>query len=351
MDEFDIEQFIENSKKRREKLAKYRQEQARKKQKYNRIKGVIAGGTALVIMGIGIVKYFPSMFNIYEAKQDNNDYSDSNKVTQSTTAKVSATESQTASTSEVKYRSKKTYKITKKSIEKKEEVKLKIDKRVAQFLDGYVGQLVKYYSDCYGVDASIIAAICMTESSLEHESCCPGGIYYNGYGVGICQIESPDGTDTVTAYNYETGEYDSIVITMDNACDIEMNIKIACMQFQNSLEECEGNILLAIQAHNFGKDMVNLILRTNYDNPEKIKRDYTNISWIECMKDAHYNPQKYVSDWEGTYGVPDYLMRVTSNCPTKQVNYIYKNKRIKMKLDTLQIISTEDIKNNKSVKR
>ncbi len=267
------------------------------------------------------------------------------------------------------------------------------------------GAFVYKYSSDYGVDPSIIASICYQESSLQHYESCPGGYNYNGYGVGFTQQESPSG-EKVMAYNYNTTEDDVEYITMDNACDIAKNIKIGAMQWQNSINHYKGNVLLAIQSHNFGQTMLDKVLFQNYfklenlekdypnvvnnlkaDNPEiyqfmkndyptqygvlseeypetyntlwkqsktywdtiktMIYTDYGNTSWINWVKDAYENPFKYLSNWEFShYGDGSYVAHVLSHCPTSEIKYTYDNSNITFDLDTMTVVSSEKINQN-----
>lgn len=267
------------------------------------------------------------------------------------------------------------------------------------------GAFVYKYSSDYGVDPSIIASICYQESSLRHYDSCPGGDSYNGYGVGITQQESPSG-EKVTAYNLNTEEEDVEYITMDNACDIAKNIKIGCMQWQNSINHYQGNVLLAIQSHNYGQTMLDKVLFQNYfnldnlnndypyivdnlkqTNPEiyqflekdyptqynvlseeypetyetlweqsqtywntvkdMIYKDYSNTSWLKAVKDAHENPSKYLSNWDfENYGDGDYVEHVLSHCPNTEINYQYNGNKIAFNLETLTVASMENTNQN-----
>lgn len=216
--------------------------------------------------------------------------------------------------------------------------------KVIDFLYGPLGQIVYKYSEMYGVDPNVIAAMCMQESSLMHNECIPGGSKYYGYGVGIMQLESPSGQE-ISAYNYLTGQFDTEYITMDNACNMEMNIKIGCMIFQNSLKSNYGNILLAIQSHNYGQPMLDLILEQEYSGAvSSIKQDYEDLEWIKDVKTAHEDPQKYLFDWdEDSYGDGNYISNVLKYCPSDKVTYNYNGCKYTFDLKNLKIIKIEEL--------
>lgn len=216
--------------------------------------------------------------------------------------------------------------------------------RVIDFLYGPSGQLVYKYSEMYGVDPQVIAAMCMQESSLMHRECIPGGDLYYGYGVGIMQLESPSGQQ-ISAYNYLTGQFDTEYITMEKACSMEMNIKIGCMIFQNSLKENYGNIFLAIQSHNYGQPMIDLILDQKYSKKAtSVKQDYENLEWVKDIKYAHENPKEYLFDWnEDSYGDGNYISNVLRYCPSEKVTYKYNGCEYTFDLKSMKIIRINEL--------
>ena len=214
---------------------------------------------------------------------------------------------------------------------------------VEDFINSDIGSYLYQFSSDYGVDPYIMAAICMTETSLEHDRCCPGGDRYSGYGVGYMQLESPSGEE-ITAYNYNTGEYDTDYVTMENACNPVTNIKIGCMIMQNSIKNNMGNLFLSVQAHNFGQGMVDSVLYYNYGDVDAIKKDYANLSWVSCMEDAHLNPTKYYSDWSfDTYGGSEYIACVFSHCPVGTASYRYNNSNITVDLASGKVLGNTEI--------
>lgn len=209
--------------------------------------------------------------------------------------------------------------------------------QVNQFLYGPQGRIIYDYSEAYGIDPNLIAAMCMQETSLQHANCIPGGDFYSGYGVGMMQLECPSGQE-VTAYNYNTNSYDTEYITMENACDMEKNIKIGCMLFQNSLNNNYGNPLLAIQAHNYGQGMINSIFYETYGKDGfQVKKDYQNVDWLPMIKNAHQNPNLYITGWDGEYGDGDYISHVLGNCPTDTIKYKYGTFQYTYNLKTLTV--------------
>lgn len=172
----------------------------------------------------------------------------------------------------------------------------------------------KKYGEMYGIDPFILIAKGIQEASLNHNSCIPGGSNYNGYGVGISQLESPDGREIV-AHNYLTDEDDVMYLTMDNAINLEKNIKMGAMLFQNCLERFNGNLYLAIQSYNYSPGMMNIVL-TKYatqmdSNIDTVKSNLRDTGWLNIVRDVHNNPRNYVSSWEHSkYGDENYIENV-----------------------------------------
>ena len=211
-------------------------------------------------------------------------------------------------------------------------------KMVIDFLASPEGQLIYKYTKQYGIDPNIMTAIAMQESTLNHYACIPGGEWYSGYGVGLTQIESPDGA-AVTAYNYDTNEWDTEYVTMDAACDLETNIKIGCMIFQNKLKENYGNVFLAIQSYNYGQGMIDRIMDNLYgDRKISVMQNYSDTSWLDEIENVHNNPSMYIADWtESKYGDGKYLEHVLRFCPSNKATFKMGGYEHTVGLDTCKL--------------
>ena len=108
----------------------------------------------------------------------------------------------------------------------------------------------------------------------------------------------------------------------------------------------KGNILLAIQCHNYGSPMTELVLDVNglYDYIE----DYSDMRWKDAMLDAHLHPYNYLSNdvWDfeklGEYGGRDYVDRVLQFCE-KEATYRYGDTIYTVDLKTGNVINTENV--------
>lgn len=158
------------------------------------------------------------------------------------------------------------------------------------------GQTIVKIANTYGVDPYLLLAKGLAESNLNHESHCPNGRNYNGYGVGVFQLESPDGR-IVKAWNFENNCEDKLSITMENALDFSKNTQAAAMYLQERLEKYHNNIYLALQSYNYGENMMNLVI-SDYAKEKGIKEeeviDNTNdLGWLKIVQDIHNNPNDY----------------------------------------------------------
>ncbi len=194
----------------------------------------------------------------------------------------------------------------------------------------------KKYSKMYGVDPNLMVAIGMQESSLNHDECLPGGSFYNDCAIGIMQLEKGC-INELTAFNYETNCYDTISITDGEKCDIDTNIRAACMLFQNAIEKYNGNIFLAIQYHNYNNMLDVALEKTSLEaniSTSNLINNYSDIKFLKYIDDIHNNPSKYLSNWQyKTYGDNEYINHVLSYCVSNQVEYMYNGEKISFDLE------------------
>ncbi len=184
----------------------------------------------------------------------------------------------------------------------------------------------------YKVPSQVMVAIGMQEAALNHNACLPNGKYYNGCAIGILQLEQ-NCNNAVSAYNYISNFEENVKYTDDELCDIENNIQVGCMRFQQSIEKYNGNIYIAIQAHNYGEVMMDKALKCTADEKGidvvELINNYQDLSWLKYVQDIHDNPKKYLEFWQyGTYGSADYLSRILSYCPTDKVIYQYNGNEV-----------------------
>lgn len=193
----------------------------------------------------------------------------------------------------------------------------------------------------FGVDPYLPYALFYGESNFEHEKTLPGGSSYNGSAVGIGQHENPNGTNSVTAFNYNTNQYETEIITMENACDLEKNIKMTVMILQNKLKKYNNNIYVAIQSYNYGDWAMNVILeqyaQENNMSVEDVLNNHEDIGWLKYVEHFHNNPQQYLPNWKyKTYGDPNYVKKIMGYyIGTESINILPDGTKVAINLVSL----------------
>ena len=154
--------------------------------------------------------------------------------------------------------------------------------------------LFELYGNRYGIDKNLLMALVAQESAGEHYENLD-----NGPAEGIMQIEVEAHIDsTVTAYNTETGEMDTVYVSPEALQDLESNIQIGTMLFRNCLEESNYNIPLALQTYNFGPGNMAEVLETcceteNIDEND-LKNNTNNSNWLNYREFLDIGDSQYV---------------------------------------------------------
>lgn len=198
------------------------------------------------------------------------------------------------------------------------------EERFQDLLQTEAGYYFQKYGKMYLHDSTLLMAIAMQESNFQHDCYLPGGEKYNGYAIGIGQLgDAPVDAwqeSVYKAYNFETNTVDEATLSLENVMDLEMNIKLMAMRFQNLLKHFDYNIYAAIQSYNYGIPVMDRII-DDYAETLGVERDdvLTNredLGWISLVKEVHQNPTLFVPGWTGkTYGDGSYLEHVLSYLP------------------------------------
>lgn len=150
--------------------------------------------------------------------------------------------------------------------------------------------LITNISDQYGIDPNIMLAIATQESGIHY-------IDYNSPAIGLMQIEKAVwNNQKITAYNYEKGEYETVTITNEKLKDLEFNIKVSCMYFQNCLKNSEYNLGIAIQMYNYGYGNIEKLFKMYYGNNINLSEIFSKCdnSWLEYRNNINVGDKKYL---------------------------------------------------------
>ncbi len=199
--------------------------------------------------------------------------------------------------------------------------------KIVNFINSEDGKYCFEVCNDFGIDPYSYVCLMMTESSLNHNETVPGGKYYNGFAVGISQLETPNGQE-ITAFNYATNQEETMYETMENATNIKTNMKLGIMYYQNVLNRYHGNERLAFQSYNYGYGLVDLIVNIYADEIgvsfDEVVNNLNDVGWLKYVKEVHDNPVgfankyenyeqygatiRYLKNWQySTYGNGDYI--------------------------------------------
>lgn len=175
----------------------------------------------------------------------------------------------------------------------------------------YYENIIRTISNEYGIAPEIMLAIATQESGMHTYNS-------NAPAIGLMQLEKIIwDNNSVTAYNYKKGHYETINITVERLKDLEFNIRIACMYFQNCLNNSNYNLDVAIQMYNYGYG--------NIENTFKIYNN-SNIDLQNALKNYDkewLNYRKYINE-----GDSEYLEHVLSYIENKEDIECLKNNEI-----------------------
>lgn len=165
----------------------------------------------------------------------------------------------------------------------------------------YYGDLISKYATMYGIDPSLALAIATQERGV-HSS-----VMDTGGATGLMQIQNSVWIgQKVQAYNFNTKQVESFIVTEDKLKDLEYNIKIGCMILQNSFEYMKYNTLAAIQCYNMGYgNMLKIIKEYGTDTNKTVDEILSNIEddeWLSYRELITQGDQKYIEhvvSWMG----------------------------------------------------
>lgn len=163
------------------------------------------------------------------------------------------------------------------------------------------GDLITKYSNMYGLDPNLMIAIATQEKGF-HSS-----VMDDGGATGLMQIQNSVWLGKqISAYNYEKGQYDTFTIDNNKIEQLETNIQIGCMYFQNCLKFMDYNIPAAIQTYNYGTGNMGNVLKVYAGITGKTKQevlgDQYDVGWLEYRNVVNRGDSNYLNNvlsWMG----------------------------------------------------
>lgn len=155
------------------------------------------------------------------------------------------------------------------------------------------GESLMKYSAMYGLDYNLMSAIATQERGIHSETVDSGG------AIGLMQIQvSVWSGEQLTAYNFETGENETIFVDPERLSELDYNIKVGCMIFQWGSNQLDHNILASIQAYNMGIGSVFNILNAYASDTgqtiDNILQNQENSEWLGYRDMIRYGDTSYI---------------------------------------------------------
>lgn len=145
----------------------------------------------------------------------------------------------------------------------------------------YYYDAISKYAETYGIDPMLALAVATHERGIHRDTVDSGG------GIGLFQIQVEGGWNwsgqTIKAYNFKTGEYDSELITTESVSDVFKNIQIGCMMLQNFLIKYNYNVAEAVTAYNYGENYLSMVLNKCSQETGISISDLNNLECLEWL--------------------------------------------------------------------
>lgn len=193
----------------------------------------------------------------------------------------------------------------------------------------------------YGIDPFLLIAKASQESGGNHEKYITSD-RCSVAGCGLMQIEMPGKVMTsATAFNFDTKSMDTMQITgIDSVRTVDDNIRAGAMIYASRVADYKYNVLLSIQAYNYGPGgagaMLGLYSKETGKSKDQIIADVGDTGWMKWRNEVHEHPGNYFSWSGGTYGDPQYVEHVLQYYKSLEGNsmpYVVKPDGTKVEAD------------------
>ena len=128
-----------------------------------------------------------------------------------------------------------------------------------------------------------------------------------GGATGLMQIQNSVWLgEQISAYNFETGKYDKFVVTEDMVKNLNTNVQLGCMIFQNCLNYVDYNIPMAVQTYNYGignmKKVIDVYANMTGQTRKEVMSNQNDIGWTEYRDIINVGDTDYLNhvfSWMG----------------------------------------------------
>lgn len=163
------------------------------------------------------------------------------------------------------------------------------------------GNLLNKLGKTYGIDEKLLAALITQESNGVSSK-----EFNEGGAIGLCQIQNSNLGAELNIHNYETDTDETITYDMETLTNDEGNIKCCIAYLQTLLKQYNGNLIMALQAYNYGATKVNNIVeeyaneslyasedQVTFKSFNDVVNDYNDLGWINYC-DPNYGDYLYI---------------------------------------------------------
>lgn len=158
------------------------------------------------------------------------------------------------------------------------------DNEKYQFVEDNYSYLIEKYADIYGVDAKLVKAIATQERGHHSSVIDPGG------GIGLMQVQYNVWVGhELTSYNFELGDYETLVVDGEKLQDLEYVIKIGTKILRHYLERADYNVAAATFGYNKGITGVVATANNYLSDPE-------DLSWVEDARNLPNGDDFYLEN-------------------------------------------------------
>lgn len=152
--------------------------------------------------------------------------------------------------------------------------------------------LFEKYAEKYGLDVELVCAIATQERGVHSSTIDVKG------AIGIMQVQvNVWNNETIYAYDYLNDKQNVVHINLDDLRNVENNIEVGCMIFQNYLNEMNGNVIAALQSYNNGTGTVNNTIRSYCYSCGKTKDEVleeNDLGWLSYRTSANPGDPSYI---------------------------------------------------------
>lgn len=189
-----------------------------------------------------------------------------------------------------------------------------------QITKSYYKDKIAKISNEYGIDPQIMLAIATQECGIHDPN-------LRGPAIGLMQIERSVWIgETLSAFNYEKGEKETLNITEEKLKDLDFNIRVACMIFRDCYKNSNYNLPVAIQMYNFGYGNIKKTFNMAYDKEFKEMCNSYDGNWLEYRNYIEAGDSEYL---EHIVSYIEDINNLECKKDNETIKYAFKNKEHK----------------------